>query len=310
MLPLNIPWKKTAIFGVISALSLFIIFNTVVNIKSFSTIISQIDMKYFWLALATIPPTILLVASRWYFVLRSADINIPFKKIFLTTTGSLAFVVIPGKLGDFSRCYPLRKEVPIEKTVGTIVLERIIDVCILLAYSGIGLFLLGNYSGSAIISALAISGIPVVMLFDKLKIGRMFNNKLFKKIDEAAEILEKVANRKRFLVAAIFSSALNMGLSILEFYWLMLAVHAFVPMSAVMAYFTFGIFAGLIPLTLAGMGIRDATMIYLFKAYALPGQSLLATLLYALQGYWIIAIICLPFLYFFFKEEEKVVGSQ
>ncbi len=306
----KISWKKTILLGFTSLLAFFIIFKTTVNVKSFSTIISQIDMRYFWLAFATIPPTILLNATRWYYVLKASGFSIKFKRVFVIATSSLSFIVIPGRLGDFARSYPLRREVPVGQTVATIILEKIIDICTLLIYASIGLFFLGYYTGSAIALLISIATIPGLIIFKKLKITSPAKNKVIEKIYGAAEILDRVHERKNFLGIAAICSIINMGFSLLAFYWLMIAVHAPVPFITVLAFMPLSMFIGLIPITLAGSGTRDAALIYFFKPYALSSQSLSAGLLFALQGYWIVAIISLPFLLIFLKDKPPTAAQS
>lgn len=302
----KISWRKTIFLGFTSLLALFIIFKTTVNIRSFSAIISQIDIRYFWLAFATIPPSLFLNAARWYYVLRASGFLIKFRRIFIITMSSFPFVVIPGRLGDLVRSYPLRHEAPVSQTIATIILEKIIDVCTLLIYSGIGLFMLRYYYGSAVALFAAIASIPGLIILKKIKIISPTKNKLVQKIYGAAEILDRVHERKNLLGMAVVCSMINMGFSLLAFYWLMIAVKASVPFAAILAFMPLGTFIGLIPLTLAGMGTRDAAMIHFFRPYAMPSQSLSASLLYALQGYWIVAILCLPFLLLFLKEKPPM----
>jgi len=221
----------------------------------------------------------------------------------MIATGSMPFSVVPGRLGDFIRSYPLRDEIPVSQTIATIILERIIDICALLIYAGIGLFFIEYYIGSAIALFISIAAIPSLIIFKKLKIIPPARNKIVEKIYGAAEILDRIHERKNFLGMAIICSILNMGLSLLAFYWLMLAVHAQVPFMAVLAFMPLSIFIGLIPLTLAGMGTRDAALIHFLTPYALPSQSLSAGLLFALQGYWIAAILCLPFLLIYLRDK-------
>ena len=59
------------------------------------------------------------------------------------------------------------------------------------------------------------------------------------------------------------------------------------------------IFAGMVPITLAGMGTRDAAFVYLLTATSASaidqGAVVTATIAYALIGTWLIAVIGLPF---------------
>ena len=57
------------------------------------------------------------------------------------------------------------------------------------------------------------------------------------------------------------------------------------------------IFVGLLPLTLSGMGTRDPAFIALFGGLGVAAEvSLGVGLLYSLYGYWLPALVGLPFM--------------
>ena len=56
------------------------------------------------------------------------------------------------------------------------------------------------------------------------------------------------------------------------------------------------IFVGLVPVTIAGMGTRDAALIYLFSAYASDSASITVGLFFSLLRYWVLALAGIPFL--------------
>ena len=305
MIPFKIPWKKTIVLAGVSALSLFIIFKTTVHVENFLDIISRIDLRYFWLAFATLIPTVFLNAARWYFVLKAAGHQIPYRRVFFIVLNSTSLMVIPGRLGDLARAYPLRNTVPPEQAIGTIVLEKIVDVATLLLFSGFGLFLLRFYRGSAVTLIAAAMVFPALMISGRIIKARHLKERVTAKLFDGFAILNQVRHHRFIFLLAITSSILNMGLSMVQFYWLLIAVHASVSLSAIFAFLPLCIFVGLIPLTLAGTGTRDAALIYFFSAYALSGQVLSAGILYALQGYWILSFLCLPLLYLFFKRSTS-----
>lgn len=302
MIPFKIPWVKTALLAGISVLSLFIIFKTTVNVRNFLNTISQINLPYFWLAFATLVPTTFLNASRWHFVLKASGHHVPYGRIFSIVLNSTSFLVIPGRLGDLARVYPLKNRVPAEQGIGTVVLEKIIDIFILSLYSSLGLFLLRRYAFSAWILAFALMVFPLLIISGRFINKRHLKGGLAVKIYDGFSILNQIKKRKYIFSLAVASSAVNMGLSMLQFYWLLIAVNANVPMPAVFAFLPLSVFVGLIPLTLAGAGTRDAAFIYFFSAYTVPAKALSAGILYALQSYWILSFIFLPLLYFFFKR--------
>lgn len=216
----------------------------------------------------------------------------------------MSLSIIPGRLGDLARSYPLRNKIPISQSIGTIVLEKIIDVCVLMVFSGIGLFLLGYTALAILMFFLVIGVIPLLeilnIIIKKLPLG----NGLINKLQETLSVLNKVKERKIILSMAILTSGANWTLSMLQAYWLFKAVGAIVPFSAIYAFHPLSIFTGLIPITIAGVGTRDSAIIYFFSNFAASEQSLAVGILYGIQSYWITALLGIPLLYYFFKDSD------
>lgn len=298
------PVRKTVILALISILIIFIIFKSSVNIGDFSRVIQGISWFYFFIAFATIIPIIVINVAKWYLIVRAADFHVSFKKIFKIIITSSSLGILPGRLGDFARSYPLRHAIPLPQAIGTIVLEKILDISVLLAFSGIGLFIL-EYRAFAvfvwILSAIAIPSLKVASAVGKKILPK---NRLTEKIHDAFSVLNKVKERKKLFLMAVTSSCANGMLSMFQIYWLFKAVGAVVPFFAVFAFQPLSMFAGLLPITLAGVGTRDSAIIYFFSDFAASEQSLAVGIFYGMQSYWIIALLGLPLLYYFFKQSD------
>ena len=300
---------KILVLAIVSALVFFILFKTSVHGPTFLGVLRTIDLRFFWLAFALVPLLFLCNGVRWYFVLRAAGFFVPLFQVIKVVLGSTSFSVIPGRIGDFARSYPLRRYIPVPEAIGTIILEKIMDVFVLLGYAAVGFFTLGYVRVALLIFCFFVA-VPVLLTlvatFQKQTIS---SHKLVQKIYDALGILKRVQSHKLFLLLALLSSVFNWSLAILQFYWLMTAVHAATPFIAAMAFVPLSIFVGLIPITLAGAGTRDAAFVFFLQRYASSGQSLSASVLYGLQGYWIPALVCLPLLYFFFKRPKEENGE-
>lgn len=298
----KIPVRKTVILALVGLLIIFVIFKTSVNIGGFSRVIRDISWFYFYLAFATIIPIIIVNTAKWYLIVRAAGFNISFWKIFKTIITSSSLGVLPGRLGDFARSYPIRHTVPVSQAIGTILLEKIIDISVLLAFSGMGLFFLGYKTIAIFLWILATVAIPSLRIAGHISHKILPQNDLTDKLHSALSVLNKVMGKKLLFLTAIASSVTNGVVSMLHVYLLFKAVGTIVPFFAVLAFQPLSMFAGLLPITLAGVGTRDSTMIYLFHNFATPEQSLAVGILYGIQAYWIIALLGLPLLYYFFKE--------
>lgn len=236
--------------------------------------------------------------------MRTGRLPVSFKELLIIVVSSASLAIIPGRLGDFARSYPLRHKISIRYTVGAIVLEKIMDICVLLLFSSVGLWLLDFYFWSIVALIIAVSAIPLLVLANKILNNWFPTNKLAVKIQDAASILTNIKTNGTAFFWAVISSIINWTLTMAQFYWLILAVQAIIPVSTIFAFLPLGLFAGLVPFTLAGVGTRDAAIIYLFKSYILPSQALSAGILYSFQSYGIESLICLPLLYYFFRDQK------
>jgi len=300
----KIPTGRIVIFAFVSAFILFILFKTWVNLEGFYQVAREIDKFYFYWAFALMAPITFLGVTRWYLVLKAAGFKIAFWKIFKVVISGISLSLVPGRLGDLARSYPLRNSIPVAQSIGTIILEKIIDVSVLILFSGIGLLMLGQMIAATIMFCLAVGTIPALMIVRRVRLKLPLNNGVISKLSDAASILNTVGQRKIILIAAALVSGLNWILSILQVYWLFRAVDSTVPLSAVFAFHPLSTFVGLIPVTIAGVGTRDSAIIYFFKEFASAEQSLTVGILYGIQAYWTIGLVCLPLLYYFFAQRD------
>src|SRR3989344_4058241 len=257
--------RRTLILGFVSILTIFIIFKTLVNAGAFSRIIKDTSWFYFFIAFATVIPVFIINVTKWYLVLRAADYHVSFQKIFKIMITSISLGILPGRLGDFARSYPLRHSISLPQSIGTIVLEKIIDISVLLVFSTVGLFLLGYQLIAGLLLFFVIIAIPSLKIASSISKKILPANNLTDKPRDAFSVLNKVKERKLIFSLAILSSFANGILSMFQTYWLFKAVGAVVPLFAVFAFQPLSVFAGLLPITLAGMGTRDSTIIYLFR---------------------------------------------
>ena len=109
--------------------------------------------KYIWL----IPGVIVYFmgvgvrAWRWQYLLKPVKI-IPFKQSFeIVTIGYMGNNIFPARLGEVLRAVVLkrREEVPISASLATIIVERVFDGVVMLAFVFLNLRALGNIEGSS-----------------------------------------------------------------------------------------------------------------------------------------------------------------
>lgn len=242
-----------------------------------------------------------LNTARWQAILQSAGHSVGFKKIFLITMANWPFMVLPGRVGDLLKSYPLRHDVPISHSIVSILIEKIIDVLALIGLIIIGSLLLREGPILAIATATFIGVVLIVALTQTVSMrflvkliseGRMRDS-----LTHFDHILRSLLSRRKYFFIAVASSLGNWLTNVAAVWCFYRAFHLAVPASTILVYLPVSIFIGLIPITVAGMGTRDAALIQFFTPYAGAAQSLGVGILYSMSAYWFPILVGLCFVY-------------
>jgi uncharacterized protein (TIRG00374 family) len=116
------------------------------------------------------------------------------------------------------------------------------------------------------------------------------------KLTELSQALRRLLANPGVLLAAAALTLCHWFLALLLVTLLFWGVGAKVSFVFVMAAMPVAILVGLIPVTLGGMGTRDAAVVVLFANIVEPSQALAAGLLYTFFVYWVLGIAGLPFI--------------
>ncbi|OGM98191.1 MAG: hypothetical protein A2735_00590 [Candidatus Yanofskybacteria bacterium RIFCSPHIGHO2_01_FULL_41_21] len=301
----KIPLKKVIFLGIGTVVILFIIFKVTVDTQTFLKTTKETNINFLWYALLAILPTFILNPLRWFFVLKAYGYNLKFKTIFHAITASYAFILIPGRLGDFVRSYFTKDNISPAESVGSVIVEKIIDVIVLLLIATIGLKILNQNIYSLITLAVAISVIIGVIIVKK--IGPKFGLTKIGFVNKVTTAV-KIPNKPVYLVTAGLVSMTNWLSSITSAYFLFQAFNTTIPFIAVIAYLPITLFAGLIPVSIGGIGIRDSAIIALFATYATSAQALAVGFSYSFLSYFLFMLVGLPLAihYFYLKDSSNL----
>mgnify|MGYP001158581644 CR=1 FL=1 len=127
-------WVKYLVFSLIGLLLLFLAFNN----QSPKELLAQLqNVNYFWIILSMLFGFLAMVSRgvRWNVLLENMNYQPSnFNSICAVTIGYVTNLAIP-RAGEVTRCTSLAQteKIPIDKLLGTIILERIIDfICLVL----------------------------------------------------------------------------------------------------------------------------------------------------------------------------------
>ncbi len=298
-----------------SVLILIIIFSRI-NLADFGNYIASLDIPLFAAALLCFIPQVLISAWRWKFLIRKKASLGLFESVKLVLASSSLNVFLPSKIGDLSKAYFLKKQGKIELKRGTnvVLFERYIDTASLCSMAVLGILTEGSFSRHFLIllgiSCGVIALFPVLYFLKfekepKFSFGgkHPWMEKLRHFLKDAQEYLLELKKDQKTLWLAIAASVFLWSLHLFQFYLVFLAIHAPVAWYHVFCFVPVSILIGMIPITLAGIGSRDAALILLFAPYA-PASQMIFIGIFASLRYFIPGICGIPFLHQYMIEEH------
>jgi uncharacterized protein (TIRG00374 family) len=205
--------------------------------------------------------------------------------------------ITPSKSGDVIKAYYLKDKIPATVTVGSVLTERIFDVLTLVLFFLLGMTFCKKYESAGIAFVIFTFIIALFLLARAscefhLPIKSSWNEKL-QNIILATKLVTK--DKKAFSIILSYS-LLIWFVSILQTLIFFYALGIKVPLMFTMVNIPIAIFIGLIPVTLGGMGTRDAAIIFLFSGYATPSQLLGVGILFSVFRYWLLSLMGIPFM--------------
>ena len=224
---------------------------------------------------------------------------------------SVLNMVLPSKMGDIAKAYFMkdRGHLSGSLSLSLVVFEKACDMLSLLLWCAFGLFLYPDKDELfwLMTAAITIGLILGLLLLGSRQFAQVFFaiafriapkklNPKFRNLQDSWTEMQHYFWRDRaklFTVAA--TSIFIWFLHLLQIWLFILALNAWVPFLTNLALSPLAILAGLLPLTFAGVGTRDAALIFFYQPYfdAATGAALgiLCT-----SRYFLPAMIGLPFL--------------
>jgi uncharacterized membrane protein YbhN (UPF0104 family) len=249
---------------------------------------------------------LLLGALRWQLVLKAMGYRVSFVRLLTVMLASWPpTVVVPSRANEVLRAVALRASVPLAAGTGSILAEKLIDLFVLLAFASVGAAVHGLGAIAAAIGSAAAVQVAVMYLAGRRRdvIARLPGLRarpgLVDRLFAASDVL---ARRPGSLAVVSLVSLVLRVLTVGVGYALLLAVDAGVPFFDAITLWPVAILVGILPVTLGGMGTRDAAFLYLLRLTSAAGSKvtgasvLAATMGYSVVAMWSFAIIGLPFM--------------
>ena len=249
------------------------------NISNIFKEVSNADVRFLLIALFFVFISFFTSTLKWFIIARKQKINVPFYEAFKINviSGFYGFVT-PSRLGSIIRVEYLKRfnKNRLGKGISNYIIEKILDVSSLFLLVLISSFVLRDML-SITYFHYALAGLLIVLFFvfvfrdeeRSRNILRFFYFKFLpKKIKETAKdgfysFYEDMPERKYFVLFSIFN-IINWLILYSIFFFIALSVGIKIPFIYFLLFMPITTFVGQIPITINGLGTREAVMISLF----------------------------------------------
>ncbi|HLP78875.1 MAG TPA: lysylphosphatidylglycerol synthase transmembrane domain-containing protein [Candidatus Paceibacterota bacterium] len=217
---------------------------------------------------------------------------------------------LPSRMGEISKAWFLKERGHLNGNLAfaLVAFEKVSDLMALLLCCGFGLFFIHDkgrlfWSLAALMSLGFLGGIAFLRstrLADlafatALRVGPRFIKSRVCRLQPAWAQMQAFLWRDRFRMLRIGASSLLITvLNLVQIWFLILTLGATVPFLLSMALSPLAVFVGLLPITFAGVGTRDAALIFFYRGY-LDAPTAGALGLLCTLRYFVLAFAGIPF---------------
>lgn len=278
-------------YSYILGLIIFAILLSKINLGGIFQNIKNVKLNYLILAFLLAFPLLLSKTLCWNYIKRKQGIKYSFKDSFLMYCSGLYIgILTPGKIGEISKILYLKKDgQSMGKSLVGVVLDRLSDFAFLVSFVLISsLFFFSEFKKESLIAILGIM-ILIIIFWIFIKTGlfrwflkKLFNNLIPQKYQESWKInfQDFINDVKSFKIKHWLIIFLITALS-WTFYYLQTFIIAKglgidVPILYLVISVTIAGLITLIPISISGIGTRDAALLTLFIPFSISAEKIIA----------------------------------
>ncbi|MEW6295745.1 MAG: lysylphosphatidylglycerol synthase transmembrane domain-containing protein [Candidatus Diapherotrites archaeon] len=298
-------------FFVIIGLLLFIYILLKLDISKSFSYIYKINLLFFSFYLFLTFFVLFIKGLKWRVLILPFGKN---KSVFYCVkyflVGFFWGIITPGRIGEFVRTFYLDKELNnLGKSFSTVFIDRLFDIVVLLL---LGLVAILSFSFSfnlvlistPILFAIVLAAFVCIIFFFKKKFMKKILRPFFyffvpqthkKKIrvnfDSFYHGLSILKKKPKYSIFALILTLLIWLFSIIADYFLILSLNIQASLFFVALIIPIIRLVDIIPISISGIGTRDAALIFLFSFIGLAKEQAIAfSLVYLFVGYFLIAL--------------------
>ena len=292
----KIPWFR------LIGLLLLVVLLWRLDFATLTRIVARTDP--YWLALAILLniPMVGFKALRWQTLLRSQGIYYQTLKAYLAYFGSIFIgFLTPGRLGEFVKAIHLNQDckLSLSRAFSSVLVDRLFDFYTLLLIGGAALLTLAAANGavSALIGSIIIFTLPIIFFLNGTTFAWVrqmdrrlgsFGQKLFGPqswlVDLRADI-RRLTGRHLLLATAL--TVLAYLTFFLQCYLLALALKLPLGYGLVSFAVALGSLVTLLPISISGLGTREAAIIAYLGTVGVPAEAALSFSLLVFMTFYV-----------------------
>jgi hypothetical protein len=275
---------------------------TQVDFSEVARIFASLNPWYCALALFACVPILLLVNLEWQLLLRQQGFHVTYtysmKNLLI---GFFYGFITPGGIGGYLQTVYLKQESgqPLPKCASNIITLHTIDLITLLGFAVLGGILLGGHFPLFLILfvALFIFIIALFILYLNQDTSSALLQWLFKtrimqviqhQFEDPLESFFEQLPRLRALILPFILSILGWLVSFTELYLISRLFAIDVPYLPFILMIAMANVIALLPISIYGIGTREATLITLFAVYLVPSEQIVSLSLFWFALVWLI----------------------
>jgi glycosyltransferase 2 family protein len=285
-----------------------------IDARGLVAVLQQCDRAWMAISLGMVVPITLITAWRLQQLMPARPFQLGKGLGFgeanrLILVASVLNMVLPSKMGDIAKAYFLRERGHLSGSLSLslVVFEKACDMASLLLWCAFGLVLYpqkdwlfgvmtASVLGGLVLLALLLGSQGFAKGFFALAQGILPGKAKLTKLRESwLEMHQYFWSDRRQLLRIALTSVFIWFLHLLQIWFFILALKAWTPFVTNLALSPLAILAGLLPLTFAGVGTRDAALILFYQPF-FNAQTAAALGVLCTSRYVLPALGGLPFL--------------
>ncbi|ACB52704.1 CHP374-containing protein [Crocosphaera subtropica ATCC 51142] len=291
--------------------AILVILYSKINFQQLLKVFRDCNLAWLSISLTMVIPITLITAWRLQQLMpKNSNLGL-LEANRLILGSSVLNMILPSKMGEIAKAYFLRDRGHLSGSlsISLVIFERIFDLLSLLFYCVLGLIIYPNKDEFFLVMTIGILislsvGLLLICsqnfaLFFLKSLSKISPNSIKLKIQTLEsswqEMHQYFWSHPNQLITITSTSIFLWFLHLLQIWFFILALNAWVPFVTNLALSSLAILAGLLPLTFAGVGTRDAALVYLYQPYF--SASIGAALgILCTSRYFLPALVGLPFL--------------